>query len=605
MIATKANIMRSSNDLEMKLSQPVTPLTSRESERGGWTRIRRGRLLRGLPLRGFLPPILGGLLGFHAELQAQTGGLPREEGIRGAASAMALVAPVITQGISDTTALAGEKIALRIKAAGSKPLGYQWSKDGVPIPGQNRATLALSALTAADTGVYSITVSGPGGSPVSATARLEVMVPQLSLGLEAESMMVQQGVTAPIKVEVGRTPGYKKTAKLSVSGLPSGVTGSFAPSSLGATSGSSVLRISASGTAVPGAHLVSIRVAAPGAAPAEASFRLDITQSASASEIARFTTVQPWGSETAVQMETTNAGVYVRTEKADGTHVVWRGSSQWTHWDFDEFLYSWRPSNLYNEAPAEFNVAWVGTDHFGSAIMNTGVPPLTFVSDIMGSNSNLPVVWMNDYLPGSKDWAISGQGGIFFDSSNGGDKASTMFDYVDQIQDANVALRDPNEENLTLYVGGLETLYQVDPFQTKEYKLTSLGANLYVNKLEYAAGRLWIGYGGKILTLKDGVLSQFADASTATSFFGLDSFCIANGRVYASNGLRYPLEGGPGVSWLVRNSAGLRPGSPEFDRYYRELLPILPGAQLYALKNSVSSPIYTLYGNRLYIIDPL
>jgi hypothetical protein len=179
-----------------------------------------------------------------------------------------------------------------------------------------------------------------------------------------------------------------------------------------------------------------------------------------------------------------------------------------------------------------------------------------------------------------------------------------MFDFVDQIEEPTALLRDPDDDNVTLYAGGMETLYKIDPFQTTEYDLSAFGRNTWVNRIEYASERIWIAYAGKILTLKDGVLSQFTDASTPTSGFGLDNFCIANGQIYASNGLRYPISGGAGVPWIVQDVTKLKPGSPEFQRYL-DLLPLTSGARLYALKNAIGSSIYALHDNRLYIIHPL
>lgn len=542
-------------------------------------------------------------------IQAQVGSASSSGALAQASAraAAAVVPPAITLPLQDMTALVGDKVVLRIKATGSKPLTYQWFKDNVPIPNQTRSKLTLTAVTANDSGKYTVEVSNPAGSPASSTAQLTVVTPQLSVGLQANSMMILQGVKAPMNVTVGRTPGYKKPVKLSISGLPSGVSGSFAPASLGATKTVSILRLTVSGSAPIGTYLVTVAATAPGANGAQASFTLYIQGAPPAGGVATFTTVQPWGTQTPEDMETTNSGVYVHTQDAQGTEIVWRGSSpaEWTHWDFDEFLYSWRPSNLYNEAPSEFNVAWVGSEHFGSAIMNIGVPPFSYERDYMGGNgSGLPNVKMTDYLPGEKDWAVSDEGGIFFDASNGGSKASTMFDFVDKIEEPSAVLRDPNDDNVTLYAGGHETLYQIDPFDTTPYDLSAFGTNAYVNRIEYAAERIWISYAGKILTLKDGVLSQFADASTPLSGFGLDNFCVANGQVYASNGLRYPISGGPGVPWIVKDVSKLKPGSPEFQRYLG-LLPITSGVRLHALKDAISSPIYAIHDNKLYIIHPL
>jgi hypothetical protein len=310
------------------------------------------------------------------------------------------------------------------------------------------------------------------------------------------------------------------------------------------------------------------------------------------------------------EMETTNVGIYVLVldswDNASGQTVwrgesIWRGDDAWTSWNFDDDLRSWRPADLYNEAPDEFGVAWVTFDQFGLTYMNNGTPPLTW-DNVDSMDGPLPGGGLEDFLPGALDWAIQDDGGIFFDSRKDGtgENANTMFDYVDTISDWDVALRDPDDSKLTLYVGGYEALYEVTPFETIEHNLSAYGASSRVNKLEYSGSRLWISYNGRILTLSNGQISLFANASGPLSGFGLDNFCIANGNVYASNGLRYPMSGGPGVPWIKRSGA-LNPTNPA----ELQLMAAVSGAQLFALKNAVSSQIFFLYNNKIYVVDPL
>ena len=329
--------------------------------------------------------------------------------------------------------------------------------------------------------------------------------------------------------------------------------------------------------------------------------------SAPSGKVAKFRTYQPWGNRAALEMETSNAGVYVRVNDSAARESVWRGESlwrgndAWTSYDFEDFLRSWRPADLYNEAPDEYGVAWVTFDNFGLAYMNSGSPPFTW-DNVDSMDGPLPLGGLQVFLPGELDWAIQDDGGIFFDSRNhgAGENANTMFDYVDTISGRSVALRDPDDSKLTLYVGGYEALYEVTPFETIKHSLSAHGASAHVNKLEYSGSRLWISYNGRILTLSNGQISLFANASGPLSWFGLDNFCIANGNVYASNGLRYPMSGGPGVPWIKRSGA-LNPANPAES----QLMVAVSGGQLYALKNAVSSQIFFLFNNKIYVVDPL
>ncbi|MCH8528493.1 MAG: DUF2341 domain-containing protein [Kiritimatiellae bacterium] len=60
-------------------------------------------------------------------------------------------------------AFAGETVRLQASVSGSKPMTYQWSKDGTEIPGATEWMLELPDLSASDEGDYTLEVSGPGG----------------------------------------------------------------------------------------------------------------------------------------------------------------------------------------------------------------------------------------------------------------------------------------------------------------------------------------------------------------------------------------------------------------------------------------------------------
>jgi hypothetical protein len=95
--------------------------------------------------------------------------------VTSAAAALTLAtAPAITiQPVAQAVA-AGAPAALRVAAAGSAPLAYQWHKDGVAVAGATAATLAFAVAQPADTGSYTCVVSNPAGSVTSAAATLTV-----------------------------------------------------------------------------------------------------------------------------------------------------------------------------------------------------------------------------------------------------------------------------------------------------------------------------------------------------------------------------------------------------------------------------------------------
>ncbi len=90
-------------------------------------------------------------------------------------------APVIVIQPSSTTNLAGTLATFSVQATGPSPLNYQWLKngayvaDGNNISGSTTAQLSVDAVSAADTGTYSVVVSNSSGSVSSFGATLAVV----------------------------------------------------------------------------------------------------------------------------------------------------------------------------------------------------------------------------------------------------------------------------------------------------------------------------------------------------------------------------------------------------------------------------------------------
>lgn len=84
-------------------------------------------------------------------------------------------APEITaQPEGATELIVGDSWTLQVSASGSRPMSYQWKKDNVDLSGENGASLQLTGLTEADSGIYSVTVSNGGGSQTSEGAEITV-----------------------------------------------------------------------------------------------------------------------------------------------------------------------------------------------------------------------------------------------------------------------------------------------------------------------------------------------------------------------------------------------------------------------------------------------
>jgi hypothetical protein len=86
-----------------------------------------------------------------------------------------IIPPAITIPPMAVTARAGERAVFRVRATGTKPLLYQWMKDGVPIPGAVQRSFVIPQAQASDAANYSVRVSNAGGAIESIPVALSVL----------------------------------------------------------------------------------------------------------------------------------------------------------------------------------------------------------------------------------------------------------------------------------------------------------------------------------------------------------------------------------------------------------------------------------------------
>lgn len=80
---------------------------------------------------------------------------------------------IVTQPVSQS-AHVGQSVTFSVVATGTGPLGYQWRKQGVAIPGATSANFTLPAVQLSDAGNYTVSVSNLIGPVISETAVLTV-----------------------------------------------------------------------------------------------------------------------------------------------------------------------------------------------------------------------------------------------------------------------------------------------------------------------------------------------------------------------------------------------------------------------------------------------
>lgn len=107
-------------------------------------------------------------------------------------------APFLTREPQGVLAGPGETVTFAAQALGSLPLAYQWRKDGDPVAGATGNTLTLSAVQAADGGLYALEVSNASGMVSTTPVRLSVGLPGIyGTGVGEDGELLEGGVEDP------------------------------------------------------------------------------------------------------------------------------------------------------------------------------------------------------------------------------------------------------------------------------------------------------------------------------------------------------------------------------------------------------------------------
>jgi outer membrane protein assembly factor BamB len=118
----------------------------------------------------------------------------------GAALAVAApIAPAILVQPRSLTVATGGRLSLWVEASGSLPLLYQWSRDGVDVPGAVDAFFEIDAAAAGDAGTYRVRVTNAGGAAWSEVAALGVasVAPARLVNLSTRASVVGDSVLIP------------------------------------------------------------------------------------------------------------------------------------------------------------------------------------------------------------------------------------------------------------------------------------------------------------------------------------------------------------------------------------------------------------------------
>jgi uncharacterized membrane protein len=181
----------------------------------------------------------------------------------------------VTQGASGSTTLStsvtgGFNSAVSLSVSGL-PSGVTaaFNPTSIGAPGNGSSTLTFSAGSTATTGTANVTVTASGGG-ITHTTTVALTVnaaatPNFAVSASPTSLSVAQGGSGSSTISASVSGGFNSAISLSASGLPSGVTAAFNPTSLAAPgNGSSTLTFSASSTATTGTTNVTVTASGGG-----------------------------------------------------------------------------------------------------------------------------------------------------------------------------------------------------------------------------------------------------------------------------------------------------------------------------------------------------
>jgi hypothetical protein len=181
----------------------------------------------------------------------------------------------VAQGGTNTTTISttvsgGFNSAISLSAT-ALPAGVtaSFSPASIAAPGSGSSTLTFTASSTATTGTSTVTINASGGGVShSTTVSLTVSAtatPNFSVSASPASLSVATGGSGTSTISTSVSGGFNSAVSLSATGLPSGVTAAFNPTSIAAPgSGSSTVTFAAGSTAIPGTSTVTINASGGG-----------------------------------------------------------------------------------------------------------------------------------------------------------------------------------------------------------------------------------------------------------------------------------------------------------------------------------------------------
>jgi len=143
------------------------------------------------------------------------------------------------------------------------PSGVSANFAQTPIGASGSTTLNFTATPTAQTGTFSVTVTGTGTDGTVSTTTVSITVtaitPVFTISANQSSITVRRGSTGNLTITTAVSKGHVTSIALSESGQGSGTSISFNPSSISGGNGSSTMRISPSNRATTGKFTITVK----------------------------------------------------------------------------------------------------------------------------------------------------------------------------------------------------------------------------------------------------------------------------------------------------------------------------------------------------------